>query len=356
MKRSRDMLPIAVKPLVSVVINNYNYGCFVRAAIESALQQRGCFVEVIVVDDGSTDDSRNVIASFGTRISAIFKENGGQASAINVGVARAKGEYILLLDSDDVLRPEAVETGLANFEPGYSRIAWQLREIDEEGRPLSQQPREHSHPSFDGDAIESYIKSGRFPIIPTSGNLFLARDLRAIMPIPENRFRISADIPVLIATAERGRVRILAERLTDYRIHGRNNYYSKGMFFDAKKMRAQLAAEIDRRELLGDAARRRDTAFSPPPIAARLATALRILLAQRMGIMKSELADWTPLQVIGAYWAFASEPVLRRLVGVLILGASTLLPLPSLQAVFALRARAQNARGLAPGDNTTSLR
>ncbi len=73
------------KPLVSILINNYNYGRFLSKAIDSALNQEYQNIEVIVVDDGSTDDSRKIIESYGERIKPVLKENGGQASAFNAG-------------------------------------------------------------------------------------------------------------------------------------------------------------------------------------------------------------------------------------------------------------------------------
>lgn len=95
--------------LVSVIIPNYNYGDFVASAIESALSQSYPNVETIVVDDGSTDASAAVIATFSERIQVIAKENGGLSSARNVGIHAARGELLLFLDSDDILLPGAIE-------------------------------------------------------------------------------------------------------------------------------------------------------------------------------------------------------------------------------------------------------
>src|SRR4051812_16040279 len=95
-------------PWASIIINNYNYGHFLRDAIDSALAQTYPCTEVIVVDDGSTDDSREVIAGYGQRVTAVFKENGGQASAFNAGFAASRGEVVVFLDADDTLLPNAM--------------------------------------------------------------------------------------------------------------------------------------------------------------------------------------------------------------------------------------------------------
>ena len=80
--------------LASIIIDNYNYGRFLKDAIESALNQTYPNREVIVVDDGSTDNSREVIASYTDRIIPVLKDNGGHASAFNAGVLVSRGEVI----------------------------------------------------------------------------------------------------------------------------------------------------------------------------------------------------------------------------------------------------------------------
>lgn len=84
----------------SIVINNHNYGRYLEQCIRSALQQTVA-AEVLVVDDGSTDDSRDIIEAFGDRVRAIYQDNAGQAAAINAGVAAASGDIVALLDADD---------------------------------------------------------------------------------------------------------------------------------------------------------------------------------------------------------------------------------------------------------------
>ena len=93
-------------PLVTIVIDNHNYARYVGAAIESALAQTYQPIEIIVVDDGSTDGSRAVIAAYAGRITIIFQNNRGQSGAFNTGYAASSGDIVMFLDSDDLLRPE----------------------------------------------------------------------------------------------------------------------------------------------------------------------------------------------------------------------------------------------------------
>src|SRR6266511_5584832 len=115
----------------SIVISNYNYGRFLREAIDSALGQTYANTEVIVVDDGSTDESREIIASYGQRITSVLKKNGGQASAFNAGFAVSRGDVILFLDADDMLLPTAVERAVLLFDsPEVAKVHWPLWVVD----------------------------------------------------------------------------------------------------------------------------------------------------------------------------------------------------------------------------------
>src|SRR2546427_6650222 len=99
-------------PLASIIVNNYNYGRFLREAVDSALNQTYRNTEVIVVDDGSTDDSREIIADYRNLILPVMKQNGGQTSALNEGFSRSRGEVVIFLDSDDTLFPRALENAV----------------------------------------------------------------------------------------------------------------------------------------------------------------------------------------------------------------------------------------------------
>src|SRR5713226_5361501 len=95
-------------PVVTALINAYNYGQFIEEAIESVLTQHfpSDEMEILVVDDGSTDDTFERVKKYGERVRYLHKQNGGQASALNCGFAEARGEIVAELDADDVWRPE----------------------------------------------------------------------------------------------------------------------------------------------------------------------------------------------------------------------------------------------------------
>ena len=94
--------------MVSVVITAYNREAFLRECIDSALAQDHSSFEVIVVDDGSTDGTKRICSEYGARVRYFWKPNGGAASAKNFGIRKMRGEWLKILDSDDVLEPNAL--------------------------------------------------------------------------------------------------------------------------------------------------------------------------------------------------------------------------------------------------------
>ncbi len=231
--------------LASVVVNNHNYGRFVRAAIDSALAQTHHEVEVIVVDDGSTDDSQAIIATYGERITPIFKPNGGQASAINAGVARSQGEIIFLLDSDDILEPDIVEQVVTTFEadPDVVWVMFRLEVIDREGRRTGVLKPPAHMPRRDGYLRES-ILSFPFDLVrmATSGNAFSASVLRTILPIPEAVYFSGADWYVSPLAGLFGRCVFLEDIGGGYRLHGGNdNWFERpAMTIDLAGIRKEI--------------------------------------------------------------------------------------------------------------------
>ncbi len=102
-----------MKPLVSVIVPSYNSAAYLPEAIDSALNQTAAPLEVIVIDDGSTDETAQVLERYRGRIQAIFQQNKGPAAARNCGIAASRGDLIAFLDADDVWLPEKLEKQLA---------------------------------------------------------------------------------------------------------------------------------------------------------------------------------------------------------------------------------------------------
>jgi glycosyltransferase involved in cell wall biosynthesis len=201
---------------VTVVIGNYNYDRFLREAIDSALAQAGA--PVIVIDDGSTDRSREIIASYGDRITMVFKENEGQSSVYNLGLALVKTEYVLFLDSDDVLYPTAVSEVLRAFGNGdYVKVQFRLDVIGAQGEksggyvPHSTPPRE----------CGALLRRGwLYPSPPASGNVYRVSALRSVFPIPMSKQnRKAADFFAIYGVALTGRICALSQSLGGYRVH-----------------------------------------------------------------------------------------------------------------------------------------
>lgn len=115
-------VPLPPEPLVSIIIPCHNAKAFITAAIESALAQTWPHTEVVVVDDGSQDDTLQVIRSYGDRIRWHAQPNAGGCAARNRGVELATGEYIQFLDADDLLTPEAVASKVARLDPARPRL------------------------------------------------------------------------------------------------------------------------------------------------------------------------------------------------------------------------------------------
>jgi glycosyltransferase involved in cell wall biosynthesis len=103
-------------PAVTVLIPTYNRADYLPECIDSVLAQTIPPVQVVVVNDGSTDHTREAVASFGSKLEYVEKPNGGKPSALNLGLPRARGDYVWIMDDDDAALPDALETHLAVLE------------------------------------------------------------------------------------------------------------------------------------------------------------------------------------------------------------------------------------------------
>jgi len=127
-------------PNVSIIIPNYNHAHYVAEAINSVLNQTYPDYEVIVVDDGSRDDSREIIGNFGDQVRAIYQKNQGLSAARNTGITAAKGNYIGVLDADDLYEPEFVGTLVSMLEaqPDADGVYCGYRFVDDLNNSLPQ--------------------------------------------------------------------------------------------------------------------------------------------------------------------------------------------------------------------------
>ncbi|MCU0567765.1 MAG: glycosyltransferase, partial [Oculatellaceae cyanobacterium Prado106] len=161
-------------------------------AIASALNQTYPHLEVIAVDDGSTDRSRAVIEQYGDRIIAIFQANGKQGATFNSGFAASKGDIIVFLDADDYLFPEAIERVVAAWRPGLAKVHYRLQVVDTVGEPLGNTFPPTGCNLDQGDLWQFILEKGGYTSVSTSGNALSRTALAQVMPIPD-AYRTTAD-------------------------------------------------------------------------------------------------------------------------------------------------------------------
>lgn len=232
-------------PLVSIIITNYNYEKLLPRAIESVLQQTYPAKEIIVVDDGSTDNSRQLINSYGNKIMPVFKVNGGCAAATNTGFSASRGEIIFLLDADDSFSPHKVETMVNYFLQVMPHtpeaLIFHRVEIhaNDENSPTFYRPR--ALRGLDGkkkkgpfeklsDPVSAYQYVKKWGFLPRTNFptscISLTRSLAdKIFPLPEQRIS-SQDGPLFYASRLLGTVYATSEVLGSYFFHGKNKSLS----------------------------------------------------------------------------------------------------------------------------------
>lgn len=196
---------------VSIIIPCYNNERFVAEAIESALSQTYPIAETIVVNDGSTDGSLEVIQSF-SGIIAVSQANAGAAAARNRGLGHATGDYIVFLDADDRLRPEAVALHLACFmqNPDAPMVYGSVHIIDNVGASISDSIQEPSR--FDWREV----LFGRIP--SPSQSMFRRESLRLIGDFDPN-LRIGEDFAMYLRLATDAQIVCHGAIVADYRKH-----------------------------------------------------------------------------------------------------------------------------------------
>jgi glycosyltransferase involved in cell wall biosynthesis len=231
--------------LVSILINNYNYERFIGEAIESSLSQTYGNIEILVIDDGSTDGSPAIIKSYGSRVKAIFKENGGQASAFNAGIAASRGDIICFLDSDDYFYPNKVATiaeifaRLDNSKPIMTHHMLRTAKANTVPEAPELFGKVHRNPLNLAEMARKY-KYTYYQAGATTGVSINRRMANLLFPLPERGVRTSADEFVVRGASLVGELHSTPEVLGVYRVHGENAW-----FCGNQRMSAEYIAILD---------------------------------------------------------------------------------------------------------------
>jgi glycosyltransferase involved in cell wall biosynthesis len=207
----------------SIIINNYNYDRFLRVAIDSAINQTYPNTEVIVVDDGSTDRSRDIITEYGDRIIPILQENGKQGKAFNSGFSVSKGDIVIFLDSDDYLLPHAVEKIVRVWKPNLAKVHYRLSVVDIDGQSLGYSLPQGGFPLSTGNIAENLLHGQGYSSTPTSGNALNRKAMEPLFPIPDE-YKLTSDDYLSTLIPFYGEILAIEEELGGYRIHDSNQW------------------------------------------------------------------------------------------------------------------------------------
>jgi glycosyltransferase involved in cell wall biosynthesis len=277
---------------ISAILTTYNYARYLPEALESALSQEapGHELEVILVDDGSTDGTREAAAAFAGRIRYIHRENGGQGSAFNAGFAAATGEIFCMLDGDDVWAPGKLSRVAAAFaaDPALGLIRHYMEDMDSGGRPLPR-PAQVKLPA--DDDLPGLLRSRLFTI-GTSALSFRASALRPLLPIP-TEVRICPDEYLFSLLVLKSRIKTIPEYLSRRRLHASN----AGLYGHNLLNPANLRAFITTRETLDSALLAALKAAGREPVEAFFSLSkahvarARVLLAALEGNMGAAFAE-----------------------------------------------------------------
>jgi GT2 family glycosyltransferase len=214
------------KPFVSVLIDTYNHERFIEKAIVSVLEQDfpAAEREIVVVDDGSSDRTPEIVRKFEPQVRLLRKENGGQASAFNAGIPECTGEIVAFLDGDDWWAPgklQAVCGALAD-DAEVGLVGHGITEIYMDGREHTELLRETPRFRIDSEAGARAFRL-RKSFLGTSRMTFRSELLRRIGAVPET-LRVQADEYLFTLGAALADVLILREPLTFYRLHDSNAF------------------------------------------------------------------------------------------------------------------------------------
>jgi glycosyltransferase involved in cell wall biosynthesis len=230
---------------LSIIIANYNYCDFVGAAIESALAVDWPDKEVIIVDDASTDASRDIIQGFCGRVTAYFRPKSHQLGAHIFGFEQSSGEIIIFLDSDDLLEPEVMREIAKVWRPGVAKVQYRMNLIDATGAQLGFAIPQFPPREDPKRLRRAFLRTMAYTTPPGSGNAYsrdFVRNVFAFGPtIPQSDASFLTLAPIL------GDVLTIRKPLGRYRVHDAS--YGGMRSLDASKLRKQLYQDVEKARL-----------------------------------------------------------------------------------------------------------
>ncbi|MGH9742694.1 MAG: glycosyltransferase family 2 protein [Candidatus Acidiferrum sp.] len=234
------------KPFVSVLIDTYNHERFIEKAIVSVLEQDFPVGEreILVVDDGSTDGTAEIVRKFEPHVRLLRKVNGGQASAFNAGIPECKGEIVAFLDGDDWWAPGKLKRVIEVLElhPSVGLLGHGILEAFADGSIRRAAPEKSERLQLNSLAAARVFRL-RKSFLGTSRMILRAELARRILPIPE-ALVIEADEYLFTMAALLSELMILADVLTYYGIHGGNLYLSGGKGKAGLRRKQQVMAAL----------------------------------------------------------------------------------------------------------------
>lgn len=243
---------MTIKPTVSVIINTYNYGRFIEETIDSALAQDfpADQMEILVVDDGSTDDTAERVKKHGGLVRYFYKENGDQCSAITFGAGHAKGDLLAFLDGDDLWFPNKLSRAVEEFakDPWIVMVYNRLTYWDSRDNTVwvNEWPADVS-----GDVLADRRKLLAYNYPPTSALVFRRDAFQRLTNIPMHP-AFSYDLFLTAAVLFLGPIAYVPEPLTKYRVHGGNRWFAGRTDVDPKTIRRRLARQAAAMQIIRD--------------------------------------------------------------------------------------------------------
>jgi glycosyltransferase involved in cell wall biosynthesis len=236
------------KPFVTALIDTYNHEAFIEKAIESVLRQDfpAAETEILVVDDGSTDRTPELIRKFGPRVRMLSKVNGGQGSAFNAAIPEAQGAIVAFLDGDDWWKPGKL-TGVADVfvkDAEVGLVGHPVTEVYLDGRERTEVPRDISRFRITS-AEEARMFRMRKTFLGTSRMTYRREVLRRIGPVPEG-LKFEADEYLFTLAGFFADVVVLREPYTFYRLHGENLFQIGNGNHESTRRKQQVLAELAR--------------------------------------------------------------------------------------------------------------